>query len=67
MTPGLATAVGALAGLGLGVGVLLVGLALADARRTPIEVRVLPYLRDLPRPANLPAPVTAGTGREGAP
>ncbi|WP_051706782.1 type II secretion system F family protein [Nocardioides aequoreus] len=52
--------VGGLLGLALGVGLLLVALAVLDARRTPIEVRVLPYLRDLPRPSTLPAPVRPG-------
>ncbi len=52
--------IGALLGLAGGVGLLLVALAVFDARRTPIQVRVLPYLRDLPRPATLPAPVTSG-------
>lgn len=52
--------VGGLLGLALGIGLLLVGLAVLDARRTPIEVRVLPYLRDLPRPPTLPAPARPG-------
>ena len=52
MTP----AVGALLGTSLGVGLWMVATAVLDARRTSIAVRVLPYLRDLPRPENLPAP-----------
>ncbi|WP_445256773.1 type II secretion system F family protein [Nocardioides aurantiacus] len=47
---------GGLLGGALGAGLWLVVVALLDARRTPIAVRVLPYLRDLPRPASLPAP-----------
>ena len=47
---------GGLLGGALGAGLWLVVVALLDARRTPIAVRVLPYVRDLPRPASLPAP-----------
>ena len=50
------TFLGGLLGLVLGLGLLLVGLAVLDARRTPIEIRVLPYLRDLPRPQGLAMP-----------
>jgi tight adherence protein C len=57
--------VGAVLGLVAGVGLWLVATAVADARRTPIEVRVLPYVRDLPRPAGLPAPVAAGNAFAG--
>ena len=54
-------AVGGLLGAALGTGLWLVVSAVLAARRTPLEVRVLPYLRDLPRPASLPAPVTSGS------
>lgn len=50
--------VGALLGAALGVGLWLAVTAVLDARRTPIAVRVLPYVRDLPRPASLPAAVS---------
>ena len=50
--------VGALLGAALGFGLWLAVTAVLDARRTPIAVRVLPYVRDLPRPASLPAPVS---------
>lgn len=53
---------GGLLGLGAGLGLLVTILALLDARRTPIEVRVLPYLRDLPQPEGLPMP----SSRDGA-
>lgn len=53
---------GGLLGLGAGLGLLVTILALLDARRTPIEVRVLPYLRDLPQPQGLPMP----SSRDGA-
>ncbi len=52
--------IGGLLGLGAGVGLLLTGHAIADARRTSIEVRVLPYLRDLPAPEGLTMPSTGG-------
>ncbi len=53
--------VGALLGGTLGVGLLLVAAGVVAARRTPIELRVLPYLRDLPQPENLAtAPSSAG-------
>ncbi len=50
-------AVGGLLGAVLGTGLWLVVSTVLASRRTPLEVRVLPYLRDLPRPASLPAPV----------
>lgn len=53
--------VGALLGAVLGVGLLLAAAGVVAARRTPVEVRVLPYLRDLPRPDGLPAAAT-GSG-----
>lgn len=56
----MSTFLGAVIGLAAGTGLWLVVLAVLDARRTPIEVRVLPYLRDLPRPEGLPAPVSTG-------
>ncbi|RLV49848.1 pilus assembly protein TadB [Nocardioides mangrovicus] len=46
MTP---TLWGAVVGTGVGVGLLLVVDRVLAARRTPFEVRVLPYLRDLPQ------------------
>ena len=49
--------VGGLLGAVAGVGSWMVLSAALAARRTPIEVRVLPYIRDLPRPASLPTPV----------
>ncbi len=59
------TAWGVLLGAGFGTGVLLVLDRIVAARRTPFEVRVLPYLRDLPqlesaRPATLPTSAAAG-------
>ena len=39
--------------------------AVLDARRTPIAVRVLPYVRDLPRPDTLPAPVSSSNAFAG--
>ncbi len=62
MTP---TAWGVLVGAGFGAGVLLVLDRVVAARRTPFEVRVLPYLRDLPqlgptRPATVPTSAVAG-------
>jgi tight adherence protein C len=53
--------VGGLLGAVLGAGLWLSVLAVLDARRTPLEVRVLPYVRDLPRPPALPPPAS-GTG-----
>ena len=62
MTP---TAWGVLLGAGFGTGVLLVLDRVLAARRTPFEVRVLPYLRDLPqlestRPRSVPTSAAAG-------
>ncbi len=48
--------VGSLLGLGAGLGVFLVATGVLDARRTSLVLRVLPYLRDLPRPATMPVP-----------
>src|SRR4051812_39293281 len=42
--------VGGMLGAALGCGLWLVATAVVDARRTSLTVRVLPYLRDLPRP-----------------
>ena len=50
--------VGGLLGAVLGAGLWLSAVAVLDARRTPLEVRVLPYVRDLPRPQTLPPPAT---------
>ena len=44
---------GAVVGLGLGVGLLLVWAGLPRSRRATLEDRVLPYLRDTPRPSRL--------------
>ena len=57
--------VGALLGATLGLGVWLTATAILDARRTPIAVRVLPYVRDLPRPDTLPAPVSSSNAFAG--
>ncbi len=57
--------VGGLLGGLLGAGTWLVLAAVVDGRRTPIAVRVLPYLRDLPRPESLPAPASASTAFAG--
>ncbi len=46
---------GAVLGGALGLGLWWSGTALLDARRTPLAVRVLPYLRDLPRSETLPS------------
>ena len=51
--------VGGLLGGVLGLGAWMVATAVVDARRTPLVVRVLPYVRDLPRPSSLPAPVSS--------
>ena len=62
MTP---TAWGVLLGASFGTGLLLVLDRVVAARRTPFEVRVLPYLRDLPelestRPPTVPTNAAAG-------
>jgi tight adherence protein C len=62
MTP---TAWGVLLGASCGTGLVLVLDRIVAARRTPFEVRVLPYLRDLPqlestRPATVPTNAVAG-------
>ena len=49
--------VGGLLGAAMGLGAWLVVTAVLEARRTPLAVRVLPFVRDLPRPESLPAPV----------
>jgi len=51
--------VGGLLGGVLACGLWLTVMAVLEARRTPIAVRVLPYVRDLPRPHTLPAPVSS--------
>lgn len=56
---------GGLVGGALGAGLWLVVVAVLDARRTPIAVRVLPYVRDLPRPASLPAPPSSSNAFTG--
>lgn len=53
---------GAVVGLAGGLGLWLVATAVLDLRRTPIAVRVLPYVRDLPRPTTLPTPATGSVG-----
>lgn len=50
---------GGLLGAVLGLGLWLVASAVLDARRTQIAVRVLPYVRDLPRPDLFPLPVSS--------
>lgn len=50
---------GGVLGAGLGLGLWLVATAALEARRTPLAVRVLPYLRDLPLPDSLPSPVVS--------
>ncbi len=50
---------GGVLGAGLGLGLWLVATAALQARRTPLAVRVLPYLRDLPLPDSLPSPVVS--------
>lgn len=52
--------VGALLGVGFGCGLWFSVTAVLDARRTPLAVRVLPYIRDLPQPSTLPAPASSG-------
>ena len=62
--------VGGLLGGVLGLGAWMVATAVVDARRTPLLVRVLPYVRDLPHPSSLPALVpspNAFTGVFGPP
>ncbi|GAB3065396.1 type II secretion system F family protein [Pedococcus soli] len=44
---------GALVGLGVGVGLLLAWAGLPRRRRATLEDRLLPYLRDAPRPSRL--------------
>ncbi len=57
--------VGALLGAAFGLGAWLVATAVLEARRTPLAVRVLPYVRDLPRPDTLPAPVSSANAFAG--
>ena len=52
---------GALLGASLAFGIWLSVTAVVDARRTPLAVRVLPYVRDLPRPQTLPVPPTSSS------
>ena len=61
MTPAATGVVGGLLGAALGFGLWLAVTAVVDARRTPIAVRVLPYVRDLPRPSTLPVPPTGSS------
>lgn len=56
MTP---TTWGVLLGAMLAVGVLLSTASLVAARRPRLATRVLPYVRDLPRPASRPALTTS--------
>jgi tight adherence protein C len=50
--------VGGLLGAALGLGFWMVATAALDARRTSLAVRVLPYVRDLPRPESIPVPAS---------
>ena len=59
MTPAPGELLGGLLGAAIGIGVWLVATVAVDARRTQLSVRVLPYLRDLPRPSTLPAPASS--------
>ncbi len=59
MTPVPGELLGGLLGAAIGIGVWLVATVAVDARRTQLSVRVLPYLRDLPRPSTLPAPASS--------
>jgi tight adherence protein C len=52
--------VGGLLGAAAGLGIWLVTAGVVEGRRTPLAVRVLPFVRDLPRPHSLPAPVRSG-------
>lgn len=56
---------GGLLGAVLGLGMWLVVSAVLEARRTQIAVRVLPYVRDLPRPETLPLPVSSDSAFAG--
>lgn len=56
---------GGMLGAAFGSGIWLVATTILSARRTPLEVRVLPYLRDLPRPTTLPVRATAGNAFAG--
>ena len=56
---------GGFLGAALAVGLWWVATAVLDARRTPISVRVLPYLRDLPRPDNAPVALPASNAFAG--
>lgn len=63
MTP---TLWGAVAGAGVGLGFVLVISRLRVIHRTPLAVRVLPYVRDVPRlgsPGPRPEPVPTSAGR----
>lgn len=56
---------GILLGLTAGLGVLLVLSRLAAIRRTPLETRVLPYVRDLPQVGRA-VPMRAATSKQSA-
>ncbi len=53
---------GGMLGAAVGLGLWWVATTALDARRTPISVRVLPYLRDLPRPDQPVPPSNAFVG-----
>ncbi len=57
--------VGGLLGAAVSLGAWLVVAAVLDARRTPLAVRVLPYVRDLPRPETLPVPAAPNNAFSG--
>lgn len=56
---------GGLLGMLAGVALLLIVEAVWSTRHTPVAVRVLPYLRDLPRPTSLPNPPVRQTAITG--
>lgn len=56
---------GILLGLSAGLGVLLVLSRLTAIRRTPLETRVLPYVRDLPQVGRA-VPMRAATSKQSA-
>jgi tight adherence protein C len=53
---------GAFIGAGIGVGLVLVGIRLLAMRRPRLDVRVLPYVRDLPRTDRPMLPPSTQTG-----
>ncbi len=57
--------VGGVLGASMGLGAWLTVTAIVDARRTSLAVRVLPYLRDLPRTETLPARGSSATAFAG--